>query len=191
MKLTTKLTLLFLLLSITPIAIIGYLAFDQGRRTIEQNSRNQLRSTTTLKEAEFNNWLASNERTLRLLANRPLVQTNTARLAALKPDTVEYRTIRQALLTDHLAPTLAEAGSFLSLSVLRAEDGLVLVSTKAQEEGQIQADESYFIEGKKRTYVDGVRHFSDESQPVMHVSTPINEATGELLAVAGQPRRSV
>jgi len=183
MKLATKLTILSLLLSITPIAIIGYLAFDQSRRTIELNSRNQLLSINILKEAEFNYWLNGNELVLRLLASRPLVRTNTARLAALEPGTEEYVATRQVLLAQHLNPAVAENGHFLTLSVLRAGDGRVLVSTEAREEGQSQAAEAYFIEGKRGTYVDSVRYFPGESQAVMHISTPIHDAAGQLLAV--------
>jgi hypothetical protein len=42
MKLVTKLTILFLLLAILPLALVGYLAYDNGRRTIEQNVFNSI-----------------------------------------------------------------------------------------------------------------------------------------------------
>ena len=62
MKLATKLIILFLLLTTIPLAIVGYLAFDNGRRTIEQNVFNHLTSTNILKEDEFDRWVKGKRR---------------------------------------------------------------------------------------------------------------------------------
>ena len=65
MKLATKLTVLFLLLAIIPLAVVGYLAFDNGRRTIEQDTVNRLLATTILKEAELKRWIEDSQRSWR------------------------------------------------------------------------------------------------------------------------------
>ena len=63
MKLAPKLTILFLFLSIVPLGVVGYLAYDNGRRSIEHSTIIRLASITFLKEAELNRWVEGNERT--------------------------------------------------------------------------------------------------------------------------------
>ena len=85
MKLATKLIIVFLLLTTIPLAIVGYLAYDNGRRTIEQNTLNHLISTNILKQNEFERWVRGNERSLRELARRSLVREYAAVLASQGP----------------------------------------------------------------------------------------------------------
>ena len=57
MSLASKLTVIFLLLSIVPLSLVGYLAYDEGRHSIEQDATDHLLTTSLLKEAEFMSWL--------------------------------------------------------------------------------------------------------------------------------------
>jgi hypothetical protein len=49
MKLAPRLTILFLLLSIVPTAIVGYFAYENGRRTIMQKTIDHLVSINIFK----------------------------------------------------------------------------------------------------------------------------------------------
>ena len=191
MKLATKLTLLFLLLSIIPLAVVGYLAYDNGRRTIEQNTLNHLISTTILKEDEFERWVKGNERTLRALASRPGVQEYATVMAShdlstgsgRDPAAPEYQAAYGSILERHLTPTLEEEGGFLDLAILRGDDGLILTSTDERLEGKYRESEPFFVEGKNRTYVESVAYSLALGELVMHISTPIQDREGNLIAV--------
>ncbi len=78
MKLATKLTVAFLLLSIIPLGGVGYRAFKGGRETIERKTLDHLISVTILKEGEFKRWVKDSERSLRALAMRPLIKKYAA-----------------------------------------------------------------------------------------------------------------
>lgn len=183
MKLTTKLTVLFLLLSILPLAVVGYLAYDNGRRAIEQNTINRLTSITTLKADELNRWVENNQRQLRSLAREPLVRESAAVLAAGDPADPAYQAAHGSIHADHLDPAIEEEGGFLELFVLRPGDGLILVSTDETQEGKYRENEPYFVEGKTHTYVQNVYYSLTRGEPTMTIGTPITDQDGELIAV--------
>ena len=147
MRLNVKLTVVFLLLSIIPLAVVGYLAYENGRRTIEQNVLNHLISATILKQNEFDRWVHGSERSLRELAQRPLVREYAAALALYDPADPAYQAAYASLVEDHLNPTLEEEGGFLDLSILRGDDGLILISTDAGLEGKYRESEPFFVRG--------------------------------------------
>jgi len=159
MKLATKLIILFLLLTTIPLAIVGHLAYDNGRRTIERNTLNHLVSTTIFKQDEFDRWIQDNEQRLRALARRPffLDEFGTV-LASHDPADPEHQEVHARIREDHLGPAIEEEGGFLDLFILRGSDGLVLISTDERQEGKYRESEPYFVEGRSRTYVQNVTY---------------------------------
>jgi cell shape-determining protein MreC len=61
MKLALKLTILFLLLAIVLTAIVGYLAYENSRRTIVKETINHLVSITLFKSNELKRWVEDNK----------------------------------------------------------------------------------------------------------------------------------
>lgn len=183
MKLTTKLTLLFLLLSIVPLSIVGYLAYINSKQTITNNVFNHLISTSILKEAEFKRWITGSKQQLKELARRPLVRKFADDLSSHSSGNPQYQTAYQNLIEDHLAPTLEEEGSFLDLSILQQDDGLILISTAEKLEGKYRESEPFFLEGKHRTYIGDIKYSLTLEQSVMPISTPIKDKKGNLVAV--------
>ncbi len=183
MRLASKLTALFALLTTVPLIVVGTLAYDNGRRTIEQNTFNHLVSINILKENEFNRWVRGNERSLRELARGPLIRTYAALLSTQNRADPEYQAARNSVLDGLLYPTLEEEKGFLDLSILRGDDGLILVSTGEGLEGKYRESEPFFVEGKSRTYVENVTYSLGLGQIVMHISTPIQDREGNLIGV--------
>ena len=64
MRLTAKLTGLFLLLALLPLAVVAWLAYDNGRKSIEEDTRDALMSVARLKSAELERWIEGNARQL-------------------------------------------------------------------------------------------------------------------------------
>ena len=60
MKLAPKLAILFLLLAILPTAVAGYLAYENGRRTIVQETIDHLVSINIFKSNELKRWIEDN-----------------------------------------------------------------------------------------------------------------------------------
>jgi PAS domain S-box-containing protein len=182
-RLSTKLLLLCLLLAIVPPAVVGYLAYDNGRRTIERMTLSHLDSTSRLREAALERWIASNETVLESLASRRSLAEAVALLASNDQADPEYQAAHDAILQDHLGPALEEEAHFLKLALIRAQDGLILISNDESLEGKYRESEPFFVEGKARTYVGKVSYSLSEGGAVMHISTPIHDEQGDVIAV--------
>lgn len=183
MKITTKLTLFFLLLSIVPLVIVGYLAYDTGRQTIEQDTLNRLISTNIYKTDEIERWIENNGQHLRALAQRPHLRMQITPLVSSDPADPAYRTAYQSILDSHLSPTIAEDENFLGMVIIRASDGLVLVSTDNHLEGMYRESEPFFVAGRQGTFVENVSYSLSEEDVVMHISTPLRDEQGRVVAV--------
>ena len=185
MKLANKLAIFFILLSIVPLTVVGYMAYSNGRQTIEQQTYDHVISISALKESEFIRWVDDGKRSLRGLAQRPLVRNYTAGLIQSKAssDDPDYQAVHSNLLRNHLLPAIEEEGGFLDLFILRADDGLIIVATDKSHEGKSRDGHKYFFEGKQQTFVDGVVFNLSEGEYHMHFSTPILDEGGTLIAV--------
>jgi signal transduction histidine kinase len=182
MRLSTKLAGLFLLLSIVPMATVGYLAFNNGQQTIEKDAFTRLTVTTILKEDEFERWVQNNEQMLRALARRPFFRESAVVLVSydgVAPESGEYRSLHE----DHLRPTLEEERGFLDLSLLRVSDGLIIVSTTNSLEGTYRESEPFFLEGQRDTYVGNIEYALHFQEITMHISTPVLDEDGAVVAV--------
>ncbi len=186
MRLFYKFLALLLVLSIAPLGVIGYLAYENGRDSIEHRTFDHLSVTNTLKEAELERWLDGSAHSIELLAQRPLVKVYAAALvASYAPDETDprYQTAYNTLLVDHLAPTLNKDGGFLILSILDPESGQILISTDDALRGQYFDQAAVFTEGKTHTAVQNAAYSDVENAVVMRMSTPILDQAGHLIAV--------
>ena len=182
MKLTTRLVLLFFLFSILPITAIGYLAYVNGRQAIEDNTFKHLQTTSANKLYEFNYWIDDAREKLVILAQRPLVIENAAILMTAEPSQEAFQQAYQALLDDHLNPNLGDR-KYLSFNLIRPADGKIILSTEDGLEGKFRENEPFFLEGQRGSFVDEVRYFPQGDEVALHISTPILDGNGNLLAV--------
>jgi PAS domain S-box-containing protein len=183
MKITLKLSLLFLLISTLPIILIGFLAYDSGRQAIDQNTINHLVSTSIYKQNALERWVQTNQGRLRSFAQSPQIIEFASQLVAQEQAEPGDSTAYTSILNDHLKPSLKEEGGFLDLFILRGSDGLVVIATDKNLEGRYKESESYFIEGKESTFVQNVYYSMTLEEAAMTISTPIFDQDGQLIAV--------
>jgi len=183
MKLAPRLTLLFLLIAIIPLIIVGAAVYENSRQTIVRQTTNHLISINTLKEAELNRWIEDGKNALELLARRPYFKDSFADvLRAHAPGGREHGKAQEQIVEDHLSPYVG-TGNFLEIFILRPEDGRILIATDPAREGKYQEDQSYFVEGRKGTYIQNVTYSQSLDQPVMVIAAPIKDRQDRLIAV--------
>src|SRR4030043_1900229 len=182
MKLAPKLTILFLLLAIVPTVIVGYLAYENGRRTIVQETIDHLVSINLFKDNELERWIEDNRSSIEELAQRSLVRHYATVLMKHDIPDPAYYNAKRSLVEDHLKPRL-KYGRFFELFLLCPRHGLISVSTDEKQEGKYRDTHPYYIEGKDRTYVHGVYYSPTLEQPAMTISTPIKDKQGNFLGV--------
>ena len=135
MKLAPKLTILFLLLAIVPTAVVGYLAYENGRRTIVQGTIDHLVSINIFKSNELKRWIKDSENSIEELAQRPLVRQSAEVLAKYDTPDHAYHRAKGSISEDHLKPRL-KYGGFFELFVMCPRHGLISASTNEKEEGK-------------------------------------------------------
>lgn len=183
MKITLRLTILFLLLAVVPTAIVGYLGYESGRRTVIKETADHLVSINSLKSRELKRWVDGNKNSIEELAQRPLLKQHAAVMAASHDASdPAYRKARRSAVENHLKPRL-KYGGFIELFVMCSREGHISASTDEKQEGKYRNNRRYFMEGKSRTYIEGSYCSPIMEQPAMTVSTPVNDEQGKLVAV--------
>lgn len=184
MKLTAKLTLLFVLLTTLPLCLVGYLAFVNGQRTIHQNTDNLLVSTNNLKKASFIDWIDNKKNQLSIFAKRPLIIDYSRILTSSgNEETTESKIASRKVIDEHFKISIEGGGGFFELMILRPSDGMIVVSTDERHKLKYREDQPFFKYGKKRTYVQNAYYSLSMEQALLTVSTPIRDEKGNLIAV--------
>lgn len=183
MKLSTRLILFFLMISLIPLTIIGYIGFQNGIETIKQDTVKRLVSVNISKEAEVKRWINASQSHLRALAQRPLVRDYADELSKSIMSPEAQKAIRDKLITNHFHPGIKAGIGFIDLSLLHKGNGRIMASTDPRLVGKYRENESFFKQGRMRTFVDEVSFALTIEQMVMHVSTPVSDEKGDLIAV--------
>jgi len=164
--------------------VVGVRNYFTARTALEQDVFNRLATITLLKESEFKRWNTNNQELLRILAQRPLVREYAADLVLMdEQDTLEFESLRRNLLQDHLQATLDVESGYIDFALIRANDGQILVSTDETLEGKYRESEEFFIRGKLDTYVQYPAYHLGEEKAIMHISTPVTDKDGRVVAV--------
>jgi PAS domain S-box-containing protein len=182
MKLAAKLTILFLLLTISSTAVVGYLGYENGRRTIIQETVDHLVSINIFKSQELQRWVEDSKNDMEALAQRPLLRQYAGVLAKHDLPDLAYHQAQDSIIEDHLQPRL-KYGGFLELFVMCPRHGHISASTDERQEGKYRDTDPYYLEGKSNTYVQGVYYSTALEQTAMTISTPVTDKQGSLVGV--------
>ena len=176
-SLTAKLASYFLLLALVPLSVVSYVAYNIGEETLRRDVLDHLSTTAILKEDEINRWIADKKRSTRLLAQAPIVRQYSGPLLAESEADPEFL-LAYEVLGDYLAAVLAEEPDFLEVFILTDVGGKVVLSTNKGHEGEYNVTSTYFIEGRKATYVQNVYFSVPLDRTTMTIATPIEDETG-------------
>ena len=177
MKLATRLSLLFLLLAVIPTAIVGLIAYDNSRRTIESETVNRIISANAIERNAVDRWVRAKEQALESAARNPHFISMFATLT-----TLNVRAEDRKAMEPFLTPVV-QGGGFSELFMLRAGDGLTLLSTDQAQEGLYRQNEPYFTQGKTRTSVNTIYGPPPLNRQIMVISTPLRDKQDNVPAV--------
>ncbi|MBI9076024.1 MAG: HAMP domain-containing protein [Desulfatibacillum sp.] len=183
MTLSKKLPLFFLLIAAAPLLVMGFIAFENGRHTIQKQTINHLFSTDILKKAELDGWLSEKTRHLEILANTHFMRTEFPfMLAGSNPNEPIWQARAQETENLYLKPFL-HGGGYFELFVMEPKKGRIILSTDKTQKGKIKHYQAFFREGKTGTYIQNVYYSMSLGKPAMTVSTPLKDKDGNLIAV--------
>lgn len=180
-SLTTKLIIYFLFFSILPLATVGLITYDNGKRAIEKQTFQHLTATTQLKEEIINTWISEDEKDILLIASSPILEKNTAKLfARVKADPISLRAYEE--IQEYMKTALRENQRFFEIFYISPK-GEVLVSTDSSKEGKDKSESEFFINGREDTTIQNIYITPEYGRPLMTIATPIRDDNGTLLGV--------
>lgn len=177
-----KLMIYFLILSLIPLTIIGYMAFVNGRKALEEGTINRLTTARTLKEGEMNTWISEKKKNIILLSKTHDNSENLAILATYEKGDPVYMAAYRELLS-HFEILVSEEPDFREIFYVDAGKGEVLISTAKINEGMDESNEAHFLEGKKGPYVGEVQVSLELGRPAITIATPVNDGNGGVVGV--------
>lgn len=181
MKLTPRLTLVFIAYATALLVSVGLLAYNSGRDALRAATLSELQATALEKEASLNKWVEDKQVNIRALASDPTTLREANNLREAAPDSPEAQAARDALIAN-FKPHLIK-GEFLELSFLDPHTGQVLASTSPVEEGKFKEDRPYFLNGKKGPFVQNLYYSIALQSIAMTASAPLKMSNGELVGV--------
>ncbi len=185
MKLATRLSALFCILSIIPLSVVGYLAYNNGRMALNQIATNNLKSVNTLKQSQLEEWISSDMREVKELAQHMLIADSAIILANEVSVSPEFMSARKKVLQDYFLPTLRQNAGFGCFFLIRARDGRILVSTKPDEEGRYMKTEPYFNKQTGQPHIQDTYYWVDSRNTIMHIGASVTDRRGNLIAIVG------
>jgi len=181
-SLLARLLSYFLLLAILPLAIVGILAYNRSEEILKEHLRNHLTTTAILKEDEINRWVESMKQDTRLLVQNPVLREYAGPLLTHQATSGEFSAAYQSLKS-YLDSALAEKTDWLEILILQGVSGEIVLSTNSEHEGNDEVTSTFFIKGRKGTYVQNVYPSVSLGKPAMTIATPLESKGGQMLGV--------
>ena len=181
MKLTPRLTLIFIFYALALLIGVGILAYSSGQIFLRSATISELQSTALEKEAALNQWIEERQSDIVRLASDPATIEATLALSAASPNSPQAKSAH-ARLIENLQTSLA-SGEFVEVSLLHPETGQVLASTDPSEEGKFRENRPYFLNAKSRPFVQNPYYSFPHQAIAMTVSAPLRAPDGQLLGV--------
>ncbi len=144
LKLTPKLTLIFVLFAAALMGVVNALIYNSGRKALESAAIAELEFIAGEKQAALDAWLNEGRNDIMALAADPVILAETSALLSNQETKSTSRSIHNRLV-DGFRPRV-ESGEFLAVLLLDPKTGKVLVATDPAEMGKSKRDRSYFQE---------------------------------------------
>jgi signal transduction histidine kinase len=165
----------FLMSSLIPIFIVGFMAYDSGQRAIEKQTSEYLITTANLRAEELNRWISVEEIEVELLAGSAVIQRSAPRVVTRTQAEPVYKRAYEEMLA-YLRNAQRGDEDFREISFI-SPTGVVEVSTNPLKEGESLVEETYFIRGSVKTYTSKIEHSG------MVIASPVRSEKGQLLGV--------
>jgi PAS domain S-box-containing protein len=180
-KLTPRLTLIFILYAMALLIGVGFLAYSSGRDSLRTATISELQATALEKEAALNRWIEERQTDIVRLASDPTSIEAATDLMAAFPGSPEAKTAHDRLI-ETIQPNIAN-GEFLEVSLLHPQTGQVIISTDPGEEGKFKENRPYFLNAKTGPFVQNPYYSFSQQSIAMTASAPLHTPDGQLLGV--------
>ncbi len=172
-SLKVKLVILFLLIGLTPIAVVGYTAWTSGRQTIEKSYKESLTAVAESREISSTLYLRSKIGRVTDFGSDGFVRDMGEKINQKGPDAKQLSEELSEYLLENKKPLDPELYTVHVMDL----NGNVIASTDLSEVGQNKLDKNYFIKGKEATHIKDVYYSTTLNKIALAISTPLRSPT--------------
>jgi PAS domain S-box-containing protein len=180
-KLTPRLTLIFILYAAALLSVVGVLAYSNGREALRSATISELSATAIEKQAALSEWVERKQLGIALLAAEPATIDSAAALIGAPPGSAEKQGAHDKFVRQ-IQPRV-DGGEFMTIMLIDPETGEVIAATDPSEEGKFKEDRPFFISGKLGPYVQNVYYALALQGPAMTAAAPLKGPDGRALGV--------
>ena len=176
-SLMVRLVFSFLLLSLTIVSLVGFIAYHQATEALKASFFERLEAVATYKEGELNRWVEDQMKNVAFIASLPDVRVPAE-------DLVTHGRVEKELwspykeLISFFEKIRNERPDYLELFILTDQGGRIAVSTDAAREGDYRPKDLYFVQGRQGTTSQGVYASPMTLKPTLTIATPLMDSTG-------------
>lgn len=170
-----------LILTLLPLSLIGFMAYQSGRQSILSNVKAHLESVASLKEQAIDDWSRHLHHTIAWFAKEPQVELSV--LTCINPENSEdsIKTAYQYLMDEF--QRLIKMGEVSQIYIVNADNGEIFISSEQTWEGHFRTIEPFFIQGKEKIFQSDIFLSLRLGRPTIVFSGPITDGQGNPTAV--------
>jgi GAF domain-containing protein/HAMP domain-containing protein len=172
----------FLIFSLIAVSAVPLVSYELARTALTESVFNRLEVAATLKEIELNRWVEDNKADIISISESPEFQVYALQLIATSADSAEHADA-YTILSRYLTTLLKEKASLDEVLIMSSQSGLVILSTQPEHEGDLRVTDTYYVEGRKGTFIQEMYFSSYTGKLIMTISTPLFDAEGTLIGV--------
>jgi GAF domain-containing protein/signal transduction histidine kinase len=168
----------FFLVSIVPLAVVGFLVYRAGEATLRDELWQRLGAVTQLRMQQIHAWLEERQRDVKRPAS---IRAFRRRVAEVLGNPRAPAAVREELR--EILEQTRISGAFTELFLLDVTEGTVLMSTDPTQEGKLKRDRPYFREGRERPYVQHIYYSIALGRAVLTFSAPVKDLDNRSIAI--------
>lgn len=180
MSLKVRLIFCFLVISLIPILIIGYVTYRSGENIIKSQVLNSFNAIGQGRENALISYLGEKLITVDSISKDRFIVETMSRVNQKGPD--EDALIAE--LTKYLVEDKVVVDKQISALFVLNSKGKIIASSDKSLVGDDKSEDDYFVSAQKSPHIKDVYVSSVTKEPAIAFSSPINDRkTGELLGV--------
>lgn len=180
-KIQNRLVGYYIIFAVITVSLITYLTYTQAAQSLRLTVEDKLDTVALLEEDSLTQWVGKQQSTAIFLSSLPELRTLAGNL--LNPESSEQN---KALAYDeltHLVTLIAQRTSdYKDIQILDL-GGKIVVSVSSRNIGASQANQPYFGEGQKKTFIQDFYESDLFRETTLTVATPLFDSNNKRVGV--------
>ena len=180
-RIQTRLIAYYAVFAVSTVVLVTYLTYTQAVASLYLAVEDKLNTIASLKEENLTGWMDDKQNFAIFLSSLPDIRALSGMMlnpASPRPDQVSAQKELTTLVTLIAQRTI----DYKDIQILDLE-GNVKVSVSPKNIGVSQADQSYFIEGQKRTFIQNFYQSDIFDSATLTIATPLFDVGNKRVGV--------